>query len=281
MLDGLRRTVRGNAAHVADQVVARYRQEFRRAISEESDRVIAELRAEVDRAVRAVAEAEFRARRDVNAAGEREAVMASALFAARYMPTVPTFAHPEETLKYALTLTPDQGMALEFGVYSGRTLRIITDARGSEVYGFDSFQGLPEAWRPNIPAGAFHATEKPDVPGAELVAGWFDDSLPPFMAEHSGPVTFLHVDCDLYSSTVTVLDHVGPRLVAGSVVVFDEYWNYPGWLDHEHKAWTEYVKRTGTQFEYVSYTSNDEQVVVRVTEVADLENDVLPDGDAS
>lgn len=272
MFERLRRTVRGNAAHVADQMVARYRQEFRRVISEESDRVIAELRAEADRAVRAVAEAEFRARRDVNAAGEREAVMASALFAQQHMPTVPTFAHSEETLKYALTLVPEKGMALEFGVYSGSTLRIITEARvASDVYGFDSFQGLPEAWRPNIPAGAFHVAEKPDVPGAELVVGWFDDSLPPFMAEHSGPVTFLHVDCDLYSSTVTVLDHVGPRLVAGSVVVFDEYWNYPGWLDHEHKAWMEYVERTGTKFEYVSYTSNDEQVAVRVTEVAGLD----------
>ena len=75
----------------------------------------------------------------------------------------------------------------------------------------------------------------------------------------------MHVDCDLYSSTATVLQQVGPRLVPGSVVCFDEYWNYPGWQDHEHRAWQEYVEASGIRFEYATYTSNDEQVAMRVT----------------
>ena len=91
-------------------------------------------------------------------------------------------------------------------------------------------------------------------------------NLPGFLAEHPGPVDLLHVDADLYSAADTVLTLVGPRLHAGSVVVFDEYFNYPGWQRHEHQAWQEYVERTGTTFSYEAYTYDHEQVVVRVTE---------------
>jgi hypothetical protein len=133
------------------------------------------------------------------------------------------------------------------------------------VYGFDSFEGLPEAWRSGFPAGAFDLDQLPDVPGAELVVGWFDDTVPGFLAEHPGPVSFLHLDADLYSSTRTVLDLVGPRLQPGSIVLFDEYFNYLGWEEHEHRAWREYVARTGTRFEYLGYTIDNEQVIVRVT----------------
>jgi hypothetical protein len=65
---------------------------------------------------------------------------------------------------------------------------------------------------------------------------------PGFLAENDELVAFLHLDADLYSSTKTVLELVGPRLVAGSVVLFDEYFNYPGWQHGEHRAWHEYVR---------------------------------------
>ena len=103
------------------------------------------------------------------------------------------------------------------------------------------------------------------MPGAELVVGWFDDTVPGFLAEHPGPVSFLHLDADLYSSTRTVLDLVGPRLQPGSIVLFDEYFNYLGWEQHEHRAWAEYVARTGTHFEYLGYTIDNEQVIARIT----------------
>ena len=82
--------------------------------------------------------------------------------------------------------------------------------------------------------------------------------------EHPGPVSLLHVDGDLYSSAVTVLEHVGPRLVPGSVVVFDEFFNFPGWEQHEFRAWQEHLARTGARVAYEAYTSNGEQVVARV-----------------
>jgi len=229
--------------------------------------VEAAVRSETDRVIRAVHEVEFRERRDLLAAGERDAAGSSARFAAREMPTARAFHDPLSTLRYAVGIAPSGGLALEFGVFRGRSLEVIAEGRGRrDVFGFDSFQGLPEDYRPHVRAGAFATDGLPEVDGAELVVGWFQDTLPGFLAAHPGPVHLLHVDGDLYSSAVTVLEHVGPRLVPGSVVVFDEFFNFPGWEEHEYRAWQEHLTRTGARVAYEAYTSNDEQVVVRVLE---------------
>jgi predicted O-methyltransferase YrrM len=271
--------MRDRLVRVVDEVVTAHRRELeatlgaqRRELEAVLTRHLQEVRAaltaEVDHAVRAVQDAEFRSRRDLLAAGERSAAASSARFVQEAMPTAPTFEHPIATLEHALSLAPAEGMALEFGVATGRTLSVIAAARAnSQVFGFDSFQGLPEDWRTNIPAGTFKVDQVPDVPGVELVVGLFADTLPDFFAHHDGPVAFMHLDADLYSSTVTVLEHVGPRLAPGSVIVFDEYFNYPGWEEHEHRAWQEFVTKSGIEFQYVAYTCDHEQVAVVVTGV--------------
>lgn len=204
-------------------------------------------------------------RRDLLWAAEREAVVSSAIFAQQYLPKALTFHDSAATMTHAVGMVQVDGMALEFGVATGRTLTAIAAALPDRaVYGFDVFSGLPEDWRTGAPKGLF-AQAAPTVQGATIVQGLFDETLPSFVAEHPGPVAFLHLDADLYSSTVTVLNHIGSRLVAGSIVLFDEYFNYASWQQHEHKAWHEFVDRTGLQFEYVGYTHNDEQLIVRVT----------------
>jgi hypothetical protein len=180
------------------------------------------------------------------------------------MPRARRVQRPVETLKEALSLAPRGGLALEFGVGSGSTLRVIADARcDGRVWGFDSFQGLPEAWRPGFPVGAFKA-DPPAVPGAALVVGLFDKTLPQFLVEQTDPIDFVHIDCDLYSSTRTVLNLIRHRLRPGTVLSFDEYFNYPGWQQHEHKAWIEFAERTGLKFSYEVFTLGDEQVAVRI-----------------
>lgn len=208
---------------------------------------------------------ERRQRRDVMTAMEQQAAASSAELVRREMRDVALHLHPHDTLRHALRAVSVQGMALEFGVASGTTLRLIAEHhRGRPVFGFDSFQGLPEPWRPGYGTGAFAQSEPPDVENCELVVGLFDQTLPVFLAQHDGPVAFLHLDADLYSSTATVLELVGPRLVEGSVVLFDEYFNFPGWQEHEHRAWTEHVARPGLQWSYLGLTMDDEQVSVRI-----------------
>jgi hypothetical protein len=268
VFDGVRRSLRAKALRVVAEAVQRYHAEQLGELAQLRGEV-AELRqqlsGETNRIVESVHGVEHRARRDMSFAGELQAVLGSARFIGQHMAAARQFDSPSATLKHALTLAPTGGMALEFGVFTGSTLAAIVDARGGDVYGFDSFQGLPSAWRPGFPEGMFGVDGLPDVPGSELVVGMFADVLPGFLADHPGQVDLLHVDCDLYSSTVTVLDQVGPRLAAGSVVVFDEYLNYPGWEEHEYRAWTEYVAKAGLLFEYEGYTLDHEQVIVRVT----------------
>ncbi|MBB5958876.1 hypothetical protein FHS29_005485 [Saccharothrix tamanrassetensis] len=271
LLQETRGRLRGKVMRAIEEVVAPLHQAHTAQLDQLRGE-LAELREELRHRSERVAEDlrrfEIRARRDIVFAGERDAATDSARFVRDAMTSAPHFDHPHATLEHALTLVERDGLALEFGVYAGTTLKIIAAARESrDVYGFDSFEGLPEHWRSGFPAGMFGVDSLPDVPGAELVVGWFDESLPGFLDEHPGPVTFLHVDCDLYSSTRTVLDLVGPRLVPGSVIVFDEYFNFPGWREHEHRAWTEYVERTGTEFRYEGYTYDHEQVIVKVTGV--------------
>ncbi|MFD9895552.1 class I SAM-dependent methyltransferase [Amycolatopsis sp. NPDC059027] len=269
----LRKSLRDKLSRVVDEAVSRHfaghaarLDALGREIAELRRELAGEVRGQGDRLVEHASQVEHRARRDLLFAGEAEAARRSAAFVREQLANARSFPEPHRTLEHALTLAPQGGMALEFGVYSGTTLKIIADARaGERVYGFDSFEGLPETWRSGFPAGTFDVDSLPDVPGSELVVGWFDEVLPGFLDTHPGPVDFLHVDCDLYSSTKTVLDLVGPRLRPGSVVIFDEYFNYPGWPDHEHRAWQEYVERTGLRFEYEAYTIDHEQVVVKVT----------------
>jgi hypothetical protein len=50
----------------------------------------------------------------------------------------------------------------------------------------------------------------------------------------------------------------------GTVIVFDEYFNFADWEEHEHRAWVEFVAETGLTFEYLGYTADDEQLAVRL-----------------
>ncbi|MDV6012385.1 class I SAM-dependent methyltransferase [Haloechinothrix sp. LS1_15] len=227
--------------------------------------LVAEHERQVDRAIDRVGQFEWRSRHDMVFAGDREAASESSRFTYEHFTGRPHFTRPWETLQYGLSLAPQGGLALEFGVATGNTLRQIAERRGDgRVYGFDSFQGLPEAWLPGIGAGSFASEQLPEVAGAELVVGWFADTVPEFLAAHPEPVDFVHIDSDIYSAAVTVLDHVGPRLRPGSVLVFDEFLNYPGWQQHEYRAWCEFVERTGVAFRYEAYTYQDRQVVVRL-----------------
>ena len=272
---------------LTDRIRHSAREKFQRAFGEVLDKQTAQLaeqtedrhaklvellerqRREIDDLHAFVRGLELRMRRDLFFASEVEAAAQSAEFAEEMMPKAPTFPLPHATLRFALGEVSVPGMALEFGVASGTTLEIIAEELAprddiSVVAGFDVFSGLPDAWRTGFPRGIFEQENVPTVPGAEIVPGLFEDSLPKFLKTRTDKISFLHLDADLYSSTVTVLDLVADRLVVGTVIVFDEYFNFPGWRNHEYRAWIEFVGRTGTEFDYLGYTVDNEQVVVRI-----------------
>jgi predicted O-methyltransferase YrrM len=209
---------------------------------------------------------ENRPRRDIFYALDAIAANESAAYVVEHLPKVPVFWHPHDTLRFALDQIQGHGLALEFGVAGGTTLKIIADAVSSDrmVVGFDVFTGLPETWRTGFPVGEFAQQQLPDVPGAQLIVGLFEDTLPGFLRDNDQQIAFVHLDVDLYSSTKTVLRLLGDRLAPGAVLLFDEFFNYPGWQRHEFRAWNDFVARTGRTFDYLAYTANNEQVVIRL-----------------
>lgn len=181
------------------------------------------------------------------------------------MPEALAFDTPRELMRHALSQVKGEGFCAEFGVNEGGTVNFIARTLpGRTIHGFDSFEGLPEDWAGNTMAAGFF-NRKGRLPkvasNVVLHPGWFDTTVPVFAAETQGPAAFLHIDCDLYSSTATIFGHLGARIVPGTVLVFDEYFNYPNWQAHEHKAFVEFQKASGKRFKYLGYSIQQVAVV--------------------
>lgn len=208
---------------------------------------------------------------DTDFTAARLASEESARYVLEHMRTTPNFATDYDLhdwvvrtqLDYKLVET---GLILEFGVATGRTLNHFARCLPNQtVHGFDSFQGLPEDWTSRMRRGFFARKSLPKVrANCELHVGWFDQTLPEFLHTNHAPVCLLHVDSDLYSSAVTVLTNLANRIQPGTVIVFDEYMNYPGWQQDEFRAWQEHVAAHGIQYEYIGRVSRHQKVAVRV-----------------
>lgn len=156
-------------------------------------------------------------------------------------------------LRFALAKAPADGASCEFGVFSGATINHLAEHRPELTFhGFDSFHGLPEDWTGYM---AFDFDRKGAPPEVRanvcLHVGLFEDTLPDFAAAIE-QVAFLHVDCDLYSSTATIFRHLGPKLGRGCVIVFDEYFCYPGFEQHERKAFAEFLAASGRRATWIA-----------------------------
>ena len=148
--------------------------------------------------------------RDIDFGLRLRAILDSARFIEENIPLHKRF-DPFALRKKALELAPRNGLLMEFGVAKGMWINRLASWTDRRIFGFDSFDGLPEPWSFR-PAGFFAVETPPDVPSnVTLVKGRFDESLPKFLHEHPEPVAFIHMDCDLYSSTKTVLDLIKDR----------------------------------------------------------------------
>jgi len=162
------------------------------------------------------------------------------------------------------------GDYLEFGVYQGDTihlayafseymsksvqgwLRAVERAalmRRMRFFGFDSFEGLPEPVGidagPIFQKGDFAISLEEvqqllrqrgtDLNRVHLVPGFYDEVLTPSLRQTLDlqAAAIVHVDCDLYKSTKTVLDFITPVLQDGTIIIFDDWFHYRG---HPHRG---------------------------------------------
>jgi len=155
---------------------------------------------------------------------------------------------------------------LEYGVFEGKTLRWWVNRNrdpASRFVGFDTFTGLPADWE-WAPKGFFSTQGKLPVfddPRCRLVVGLFQDTLPSFLAANKlERRTVVHLDADLYSSTLFVLMQIGPHLRRGDIIVFDEFSIYM----HEFRAWCNFLEAFPIRYEVLVMTPDAAQVAIRV-----------------
>jgi hypothetical protein len=198
------------------------------------------------------------------------AAASSADYVIAHMPNALSFYTAKEVLRHCLARLPDDGQILEFGVFKGGTIDYIARTRPDrEIHGFDTFEGLPVGWSGmGYDTGAFSAGGRlPRVRNnVRLHKGLFDITLPVWMAGNDRPVALIHVDCDLYSSAKTVLALLRDRIKPGMIIVFDEYFGYPGWERGEHRAFHDFIRETGVSFDYLCH--GRQQVAVRILPAA-------------
>ena len=188
----------------------------------------------------------------------------SVQYAQKYMRNAVGMESSREVLSSALQQVEVPGHFLEFGVYKGGSIRFIAGQTGAKqiVHGFDSFRGLQESWSGD--SFSFDLKGRaPKVPqNVILHQGFFADTLPGWLEQNPGPAAFIHIDSDLYEPARCVFEYLEDRILPGTVIVFDEYFNYPNWQAHEFRAFSELVERRSIQYEYLAYARF--QVAVKI-----------------
>ena len=162
-----------------------------------------------------------------------EKLVAHSVMQHRYtaLKKAPTYSKREELWASAVQhigATQDI-LFLEFGVWEGYSMRYFSKAFTSSdarFYGFDSFEGLPQAWEDKS-TGAFSTKGAvPQIADARIkfVKGWFQNSVPEFLKGRSkAPEKVLvHFDADLYSSTLYLL-HALANYLPRYYFIFDEF----------------------------------------------------------
>ncbi len=158
---------------------------------------------------------------------------------------------------------------LEFGVAYGYTFKWwVSNIQNNEAkfYGFDTFEGLPEDWHlykkgEMSPDGKF-----PDIKDNRIlfIKGLFQNTLFQFLKTFNDDKRkVIHLDADLYTSTLFVLTSLAPYLRKDDILIFDEF----GVPLHEFKAFTEFVQSYYIDYEVLAAVNNYFQLGVKITKV--------------
>lgn len=156
---------------------------------------------------------------------------------------------------------------LEFGVFEGYSIRKFSQMNlnlKSSFIGFDSFEGLPEDWI-KTPKGTFNTDGRMpqiDDERVEFVKGWFQNTLPNFLAKSKiNGALIVHYDADIYSATLFVLMQIDALKISYDAI-FDEF------TGEETRAIYNYQQITGAKVEFAGKTMSNSypvQVSCRIT----------------
>lgn len=153
-----------------------------------------------------------------------------------------------------------QGLWLEFGVRDGVSAKFFSQhsielSSDNVMYGFDAFEGIRNSWSSiNEPIGSFSRDGNlpPKVAGLEIILGWVEDTLEPFLESHKEKIAFIHFDLDVYNPTKYALSVLKNRLRPGTVILFDEFHGYPGWEHNEKRALEEVLG--ASEYKFIAFS---------------------------
>ena len=188
---------------------------------------------------------------------KKRALEESIQFIDKNMPNAMCFSPSpkERLLDYALSKISKKGDILEFGVRAGESITYIAQKlKDRTIHGFDSFEGLPEEWEGHafLKSDFTQNGKIPIVPGNVILhKGWFDKTISEY--NNSNEIAFINLDCDIYSSTKTVLDELGNKITTGTIILIDDFFNYRNWQQHQYKAFQEFVEKSNIKFEYLAF----------------------------
>jgi len=195
-------------------------------------------------------------------------------FVNKYLQNAKPLTSDADLLRYASDQVTLDGAYIELGVTTGKTINFISALNPAKtIYGFDSFEGNPEDYEKDghkYLKGCFGIKNTAQIPpvlaNAKLIKGTFDESLSYFIEKYLNdqPIAFLHVDCDLYSSTSIALKALASYIRPGTIIVFDDFYNFPEYEQFEFKALMEFLEESGYDVEYIAYNTMFEGVAVRI-----------------
>lgn len=155
---------------------------------------------------------------------------------------------------------------LEFGVASGIAFKWWVEHNKnaeSRFYGFDVFTGLPENFGVMKKHHYNTEGETPIVNDerASFIKGLFQESLPGFLKNYSSDKRkVIHMDADLYSSTLFVITRMLPIIKSEDIIIFDEF----GVPTHEFRAFTDIVSSYHLDFEILGAVNNYLQLAIKI-----------------
>lgn len=165
----------------------------------------------------------------------------------------------DKEFDYCIPLCKSEGYFIELGVWFARSLNHMAKSNPQyHFFGFDTFEGLQEIWDTGgkkVDMSRFTISEVdmdrdtglPKVKkNVTLVKGLFQDTLPTWLSENKGPISFINMDPDIYSATIYALETLNDRIVPGTIIRFDELcdWrdvNYPGFNKEQHHTISVYT----------------------------------------
>lgn len=163
-----------------------------------------------------------------------------------------------------------KGLLLEFGVDQGSSIRCFSFEKPElEWYGFDTFFGFEEDWKGGFAMKGWnnlegkipiiHDPETIIESNVHLIQGRYKNTLPEFFKKNKDKIAFVHLNCQTYEATKSVLNNLPKnKLQKGCVVLIGDYLGYIGWKVNQFKAWQEY----GIKYKYTAF--GEKQAIIEI-----------------